>query len=109
MKIAAAIAALLMSQAVSASYMSGNELLSEMRSPETFNKLLAIGYIAGVSDTSQHITHCAPANVTLGQLRDMVEMYLIANAAERNKPADILIVRMLAAQWPCQRNNGRGT
>jgi hypothetical protein len=98
MKIAATIAALLMSQAVQASFVSGNDLLSDMRASETFRRLYAIGYIAGVADTSQHITHCPPDNVTLGQVKDMVEMYLIANAAERNKAADILIVRMLADQ-----------
>lgn len=91
--------------------MDGNQLLSEMRGPETFKKLYALGYIAGVADTGNGVTHCSPSTVTLGQVQDMTEQFLVGNPAIRDLPADILIVRMLNSHWPCPKKpaQGRGT
>lgn len=85
-----------------AALVTGNELLSDIQSTETVKRVYGIGYIAGVADANHSITFCPPAGVNLGQLKDMTEQYLIANASIRNLAADVLIAAMLMDRWPCK-------
>jgi hypothetical protein len=100
---------LFVSLATSAEFMTGNALLSNIQSTDSTRKGFAMGYIAGVADANQSITYCPPESITLGQLRDMTEQYLISNASIRNLSADVLIGDMLNLRWPCkQQTPGRG-
>jgi hypothetical protein len=89
-----------------AEFMSGNQLLSDMKGSD-MNQMLALGYIMGVSDTFTTITICPPANVTAGQVQDIVRQHLEANPSKRHFTADSLIKNKLEEIWPCRR--GRGT
>jgi hypothetical protein len=104
------IIALLFPVMVSAEFVTGNSLLSDIQSTDNIRKGFAMGYIAGVADSHQSVTYCPPGGVNLGQLRDMTEQYLIINASTRNLSADILIGDMLNRRWPCKapQTPGRG-
>jgi hypothetical protein len=94
---------------VSAEFVNGNSLLNDIQSTEGLRKSFAMGYIAGVADSHQSVTYCPPGGVNLGQLRDMIEQYLIINASTRNLSADVLIGDMLNRRWPCKTpQSGRG-
>jgi hypothetical protein len=85
-----------------AEFVDGNKLLSRIdNSSSYYEQGAAMGYIMGVADTGLGILHCAPPNVTAGQLQDMVRNYLINVPAQRHQSADILINRVLKATWPC--------
>ena len=104
------VASLLFIPAIAqAEFMSGNDLLNYLQSRETVERVYGMGYIAGVADANHSITYCPPANIQLGQLRDMAEQYLIVNASIRNLSADILMGDMLNKRWPCKdQPKGRG-
>ena len=93
---------LLIPTIVSAEFVSGNQLLNDIQSTETVRRTFAMGYVAGVADAHNSVTYCPPAGVSLGQLRDMTEQYLIINASMRNLSADVLIGDMLNRRWPCK-------
>lgn len=89
-----------------AEFITGNQLLSDIQSNEPVRRGFVMGYIAGVADANNSITWCPPGGINLGQLRDMVEQYLIANASLRNLSADVLIGDMLNRRWPCKNQQG---
>lgn len=93
----------------SAEFMSGNSLLDYIQSRDSINRIYAMGYIAGVADANMSVTSCPPITIELGQIRDMVEQYLIINASTRHLSADVLIGDMLNKRWPCKtEQRGRG-
>lgn len=93
----------------SAEFVNGNELLSNLQSNDATKRVFALGYIAGVFDAHHSVSHCPSAGVSLGQVRDMTEQYLIVNASSRNLSADLLISDMLKRRWPCSnQSSGRG-
>jgi hypothetical protein len=105
------LVALLMVPALArAEFETGNQLYQKMTGTNIMDKMYALGYIAGVFDAYQHIVHCPPANsLTLGQVNDVVKMYLEINPATRHKTADVLIKEALQRTWPCQNRGGGGT
>jgi hypothetical protein len=90
---------------VMAEFYTGNQLLTKMRSSNTVERSLALGYILGVTDAHHGLTHCAPANVTAGQINDMVKQTLEEIPSIRNNTADIIIQGVLSVEWPC--NHGK--
>ena len=92
-----------------AEFYTGNDLLSRMTSDEAPQRAAAIGYIMGVTDAGMGVTHCTPADVTAGQIRDMMRNYLTNTPAERHLTADTLINRVLKATWPCARRSSSGS
>jgi hypothetical protein len=98
--------ALVASTCVSAQFYSGNELLQRMDSDNAYNKMLAMGYVAGVVDMTRGDFHCAPANVTLGQVRDMVHNYLTNTPANRHMDGSLLVTVPLMSVWPCPKKGG---
>jgi hypothetical protein len=92
-----------------AEFVTGNTLLEDLQSTETIKRVFAMGYVAGVADANHSVTYCPPQGISLGQVRDMTEQYLIANASLRNLSADVLIGDMLNRRWPCKKESrGRG-
>lgn len=85
-----------------AEFYSGNQLLDRLTGDRQY-KALAAGFIVGVHDTQSDILICSPANVTIGQMVDMVETSLRVNPATRHKMATVLVTSVLRASWPCNR------
>ena len=83
-----------------AEFWDGNKLHNHL-SGTTGEQLLGLGYVMGVADSLQHVTFCPPANVTAGQVRDMVANYLNNVPADRHLTADGLINKVLKGVWPC--------
>jgi len=92
-----------------AEFKDGNKLLAQLRGDAT-DYIHALGYITGVYDTLQHISHCPPPNVSAGQVGDMVKNYLEANPDTRHNTADRIVGLVLKNSWPCaaRPNTGRG-
>lgn len=92
------------STTASADFYTGNELLDRMQDPARAG--IAMGYVAGVSDMGSGEYHCAPGDVTLGQIRDMVKQYLINNPRNRHMSAAVLVSIPLIDTWPCPTKKG---
>lgn len=99
------IAALAVCGSAHAEFYSGNDLLDRLNGNE-YQKLLGMGYIAGVSDALQRLVICVPESVTLGQIRDMIKSHLETNVANRHYSADSLISNHLIKVWPCAKKGG---
>ena len=95
------IGLVMVASAAHAEFYSGNELLSRMQSSEQVDRMLAMGYIAGVVDSFNGIIMCAPPTITLGQTLDIVKLSMITKPQNRHYSADSLIVLALKEVWPC--------
>lgn len=84
-----------------AEFMDGNRLLDKITNNSYYEQGSAMGYIMGVADMGLGVIHCAPANVTAGQLQDMIKNYLINVPGQRHLTADTLVNRVFKAAWPC--------
>jgi len=84
---------------------SGQELLNRLNN----DRLSALAYIAGVSDSQSGVTICIPpGQVTLGQMADMVKNSLERVPSERHLAADIYVQVTLSNRWPCNNRRGGG-
>ena len=88
-----------------AQFWDGNKLYHEMTG-STNDKLMALGYVVGVADALGNVTHCAPANVTAGQVFDMTRQYLEENPSLRHFSADLIVSRVMGRVWPCAKQKG---
>jgi hypothetical protein len=94
---------------VQAEFVTGNTLFKDMNG-DVVDKSIALGYVMGVSDAYTNVTVCLPANVTAGQVQDVVKRYLENNPDKRHYTADSLVRDSLEKVWPCkQQGKGRGT
>ena len=91
-----------------AEFKDGNRLLSQLNTGTGSDYMNALGYITGVADVLYGVTHCAPPNVTAGQITDMVRNYLDNFPATRHLSADRHIHHVLKSTWPCPERNRRG-
>jgi hypothetical protein len=98
--------ALVVSTTASAQFYTGNDLLQRMDSDNQFHNMLAMGYVAGTFDMTRGEYHCAPAEVTLGQVRDMVHNYLVNTPANRHMNGSVLVTLPLMSVWPCPAKKG---
>jgi hypothetical protein len=98
--------ALVASTTASAQFYNGNELLQRMDSGETHHQMLAMGYVAGVVDMTRGEYHCAPANVTLGQVRDLTHNAIRRDPASRHLNGSVLVTLALMEVWPCAKKKG---
>lgn len=90
-----------------AEFETGNKIYQHMISSSSAERMYSMGYVAGVFDAWQHISHCPPtSNVTLGQVHDLVKNYFEYNPAIRHRTADVLIKEVLQKTWPCANNRG---
>lgn len=103
------ILAALLAGSAHAEFKTGNKLLSQING-DLADYANAVGYVTGVYDTLQSITHCPPGGVTAGQITDMVKNYLETNPEMRHNTADRIIGAVLKRAWPCAErgNSGRG-
>ena len=107
MKAAAIVLAFVASTA-HAEYFSGNKLhewAGEPNSNVSFGMLY--GYVAGAYDAGFGVMHCAPANVTLGQVVDMVKQHIAANPASRHASGDAIVNYVVKQAWPCPKRESK--
>lgn len=91
-----------------AEFKTGNELYADLNAESTVSRAVGLGYIMGVADATRNMTHCAPAEVTAGQINDMVKKHLANTAELRHYTADIIVSYVLKKAWPCaNKPNGR--
>lgn len=84
---------------------TGNDLLNHMVGNVDL-RAYALGYVNGVADASKMV--CAPPpRTTRGQVRDVVQDFLIRNASIRHHPASTITERVLTHEWPCRGENER--
>ena len=103
-----AITAVLVCGSAHAQFYSGNEILRRMQSDSVVDKMIALGFVAGVSDAWEHIMFCPPEGSTTGQTRDIALRYLLLNPSQRHKPAAELVADALMEVWPCARRPNKG-
>jgi hypothetical protein len=48
-----------------AEFYTGNQLLTKMRSTNTVDKAIALGYVMGVADAHQDLTYCPPLRMSV--------------------------------------------
>lgn len=84
-----------------AEFKDGNDLLKDLNSVYVEDRMVALGYVMGVTDVGVNVLHCAPNNVQSGQLRDMIKNYLTNTPAERHLTADVIVNKVLRLTWPC--------
>lgn len=94
----------LASTAAQAEFFDGNLLLSRLTDTSSASiRSSALGYVAGVSDTSFNVFHCMPPTVSLKQAADVVTLALEASPTDRHLTADALVIRAFRTAWPCQK------
>lgn len=84
-----------------AAFDDGNSMYEMLTSDEPMDHMYAMGYIAGVADQAHGISHCAPANVRMQQLFDMLRNVYAKAPALRDMPAAPVIEVMMKRRWPC--------
>jgi hypothetical protein len=89
-----------------AEFYSGNELLNKMESSALADRMAALGYVMGASDSYRGTLHCSPNTLTAGQVHDMVKKHLTDAPAIRHYSADSIISNLLKEIWPCAKRNG---
>jgi hypothetical protein len=91
-----------------AEFWDGNKIYERYTSDTWYDKGTALGYIMGVADTTMGVSHCAPANVTAGQVEAMVMQHLRMYPERRHRTGDSIVIEVLKAAWPCApKNNSR--
>ena len=85
----------------------GNELLGFCTSSDDWERGTCFGYIRGADATlslwalsNKAKPYCAPAGVTVGQLKDVVISYITRHAATRSDSAPLLIIKAQMEAWP---------
>jgi hypothetical protein len=106
MKTIPVLFSLLLSCSVQAQFKTGNKLYEQITSSSQMEQMNAVGYVMGVSDTLQWALVCAPSTVNAGQLVDMTKLYIERMPARRHLAADMLIMEVLRAAWPCKERGG---
>jgi hypothetical protein len=112
MKTTIAVAALLASLGASAqappepyqsAFESGNSLLSMAvnRSTDEAGFGKALFYVRGVTDATSGITHCAPGEVTNGQVLAMAVALIESTPSLRHRTAAACVNHVLREAFPC--------
>lgn len=87
-----------------AEFRDGNKLLSDLRS-SGMDRILALGYVMGVSDAGRSVSSCPPETATAGQMADMVQKHLEAMPSLRHLAGDQHVRYVLATTWPCEKKS----
>jgi len=86
-----------------AEFKDGNKLYDQMTSGVNSDWFNAIGYITGVADAGRGSISCPPANLTAGQLFDMVKQQMANLPGGRHYSADVIINVIMMQAWPCPK------
>ena len=96
---------LTLSTAASANYITGNELLDRINRRDPMQDMFVYGYVSAVSDFTRGDLHCAPLNVTVGQVRDLTHQRLVREPSTRHRSASLLVAIALMEVWPCEKKS----
>jgi len=66
----------------------------------------AHGYVAGVNDANDGTMFCTPVKATVGQMTEMVKVFMDTTPAIRHMPADAIITYVFQKSWPCPKKGG---
>ena len=107
MKKLIAIAALLCGTA-HAEFFTGNDIhkWSEEAATSNVSWGMLYGYVGGVYDAGVGSNHCAPQNIRLQQVVDMVKNHVAATPSLRHYTADTITRYVLNQAWPCPKKSG---
>lgn len=83
---------------------TGNTLYEKMGSTSPVEKMVALGYVKGISDAHSGTSICPPSNITAGQINDMVFQFLRSYPEHRSYTGNAVVLYVLSSNWPC--NNG---
>ena len=84
-------------------YLDGQKLYKALQGGG-LGEMFALGYVAGVSDTTQvDELHCSPNSLVTGTLADVVERELRDAPEYRTLPATHLVTLTLMVHWPCKK------
>lgn len=103
MKLALLIGGIILAGSAQAEFRSGNTLLDDIRSEMVVNRMFAAGYIAGVADVANGVSHCLPSRSTVGQLMDLSEKFLAESPEIRDISADVILLGLFKKTWPCAK------
>jgi hypothetical protein len=84
-----------------ATFVSGNDLLSNMDDSKPTRMLYAQGYVAGVVDLDASSVFCPAPGLSLGEMLDVTKRYLQAHRESGQLSASLLVLRALREVWPC--------
>ncbi len=93
-----------------AGFQSGNSLLARCTSKNANNRGFCYGYIAGITDVLaggrnniNGYRACFSRGQTVGQMRDIVVLWLQKNPAQRHYSAGGLVALALEKAFPCKK------
>jgi hypothetical protein len=91
-----------------ADFWTGNDLYNRQTSTDSMERVQAFGYVIGVYDVGVNAIFCpiTERGITVGQVNDMVRLWLANNPQRRNEPAERLVLEVYKQTWPCQNNRG---
>ena len=104
MKTFIAICLTLLSLAANANYINGNQLHADLTGSNS-DRAFALGFVAGVVDAFDGDLFCTPQGANLGQLRDIVQKFLVRNPKERHRNAAAIVAIALVIDYPCVKGN----
>jgi hypothetical protein len=87
-----------------AGFLTGNDLYSNCKDPNTYKSNTCLGYIAAISDIVQFFDSniCMTEDMSLGQVRDVVVSWLTRKPQHRHDNASGLVFAALAEAFPCK-------
>ena len=80
-------------------FLDGNKLLKECEI--THPSFVCAGYVMAISDEIAGRKACVPTKATLGQIMDVVAVFLTNNPQMRHLPAPGLVSAAIAQAFPC--------
>ena len=90
-----------------AEFFTGNMLLEQLTSTSEVQRNFGLGFVIGVHDAHEKVTHCSPDSVTTGQVRDVVLQALLKVPEHRHQNAERLVWQILQITWPCKDRQNR--
>jgi hypothetical protein len=94
----------LLSLGANAQYINGNSLHADLTGSSS-DRAFALGFVAGVVDSYDGELFCTPRGANLGQLRDIVQQFLVRNPKERHRNAAAIVAIALVIDYPCKKDN----
>jgi hypothetical protein len=109
--LAAALLALAATPAAAGSNLNGNDLLDRCSASASENPIqwgVCLGYVAAIADALGQgrpihgVRACPAADVTSGQMMDVVRQWLERNPARRHLAGSVLVAAALQQAFPCK-------
>jgi hypothetical protein len=92
-----------LSLAANANYVNGNQLHADLMGSNS-DRAFALGFVSGVVDSYDGDLFCTPRGANLGQLRDVVQQFLLRNPKERHRNAAAIVAIALVIDYPCKKD-----